>query len=146
MDMFRSSHPIQIVQLQCLMCFSLFRHNSSYSFYEFHNSKLGKLRIRNAFTAEHNFTQRPKFQQRYYYTLKVTYRNNKLPLKMRPYITNKLYYYSGGNPRIYDIEEGLVPPGSIDAEEGLAPNGFHAYRIQAGVRMEIAKNVSLNVF
>lgn len=111
-----------------------------------HNSRFGNWRIRNAVTAEHNFTQRPKFKQRYYYTLKVTYSNKKLPLRMQPYLMNRLYYYAGGSPRIYDVEAGLLPEGSPEVEEALAPNGFHAYRIQAGVSMKLAKRVRLNVY
>lgn len=93
------------------------------------NTKISKrIRMRNSFTAEHHFTERSKFQQRYYYRLDLYYRDINLPWRLRPFIDQKLYWYSGGRPLQYYNDDG-------DPTKLESPNGLHAYRIKAGLKL-----------
>ncbi len=87
-----------------------------------------RFRMSNALVAEQHFTQRSKFQQRYYYRLDLFYRDTKLPWKLRPFINQKLYVYSNGKPLQYFNADGSLA-------ENKSPNGLHAYRIQTGVKL-----------
>ncbi|MCF6169330.1 hypothetical protein [Lutibacter sp.] len=93
-------------------------------------TKLGKrISINNSLVAEHHFTERSKWRQRYYYRLDIMYKNNRKMLwKMKPFISQKIYWYSNGRLLQYYDEAG-------DKTELKSPNGLHAYRIKAGVKI-----------
>lgn len=98
-----------------------------------------RIRMSNSITAEHYFTQRSKFQQRYYYKLDLYYRNTKLPWRLRPYLTQKLYYYSNGRPMQYYDNNGA-------STEKKSPNGLHAYRLETGVKFYPTKKFRFSVY
>jgi len=103
-------------------------------------TKIGKrIRMSNSITAEQHFTQRSKFKQRYYYKLDLYYRDTKLPWKLRPYVSQKLYLYTNGKPTQYFDSNG-------DETEFKSPNGLHAYRIQAGVKFYPTKKFHFSVY
>ena len=95
--------------------------------------------MRNSMTAEHHFTQRSKFQQRYYYRLDLYYRNTKLPWRLRPFLDQKLYWYSGGKPLQYYYADG--EPAKLES-----PDGLHAYRIKTGLKLYPSDNFLLSVY
>lgn len=98
-----------------------------------------RIRMSNSITAEYYFTQRSKFQQRYYYKLDLYYRNTKLPWRLRPYLTQKLYYYSNGRPLQYYDNNG-------DPTDKKSPNGFHAYRLETGIKFYPTKIFRFSVY
>ena len=104
------------------------------------SSKLGKrIRMKNSITMEQHFTQRSKFKQRYYYRLDLFYRNTKLPWKLRPFATQKLYWYSNGRLLQYYDNNG-------DKTDLKSPNGLHAYRIKAGIKLYPSDDFSFSVY
>ncbi len=103
-------------------------------------TKLGKrFRMRNYIVAEQHFTQRSKFKQRYYYRLNIYYRDTKLPWKFRPFIDQKLYRYANGRDLQYYNADGTKA-------NKKAPNGLHAYRFQAGVKLYPSKKFSFMLY
>jgi hypothetical protein len=104
------------------------------------SSKLGKrFRMKNSITAEQHFTERSKFKQRYYYRLDLYYRDTKLPWKLRPFITQKLYWYSNGRDLQYYDADG-------NKTDLTSPNGLHAYRVKAGIKLYPNNNFSFSVY
>ncbi len=104
------------------------------------STRLGKrFRMKNSITAEHHFTQRSKFQQRYYYRLDLYYRNTKLPWKLRPFASQKLYWYSNGRLLQYYSPDG-------EATKLKSPNGLHAYRIKAGIKLYPTDNFNVSIY
>jgi len=87
------------------------------------------LYMKNSIVGEYHFTQRSKWQERYYYRLDLEYRNkNHMPWRMRPFISQKLYWYQNGRLlQYYDTDGNKVDLSS--------PNGLHAYRLQAGIKI-----------
>lgn len=87
-----------------------------------------RIRMNNSFTFEHHFTQRSKFQQRYIYRLDLYYRDTSLPWRLRPFVNQKLYYYTNGRPLQYYDDAG-------NKTDRVSPNGLHAYRVQLGLKL-----------
>jgi len=87
-----------------------------------------RIRMKNSFTAEQHFTQRSKFQQRLYYRLDLYYRNTNLPWRLRPFINQKLYWYSNGRELQYYNDDGSLA-------DLKSPNGLHAYRLKTGFKL-----------
>jgi hypothetical protein len=102
-----------------------------------YTQKAGDFRFQHKLGGEHHFTPVAKFQQRYYYSLKTYYRNKDLPLELRPYITQKLMYYRGGNPIPVDDDDEII---------FIRPNGLHAYRLQAGVRVTPMDRLNVSLY
>lgn len=104
------------------------------------SSKLGKrLRIRNSITAEQHFTQRSKFKQRYYYRFDIYYRNTKWPWRLRPFATQKLYWYANGRDLQYYDESG-------NKTDLISPDGLHAYRLKAGLKFYPSKDFNFSIY
>lgn len=104
-----------------------------------YTQKAGALRFQHKLGGEHNFTPITKFQQRYYYNLKIYYKNNDLPWKLRPYLTQKLLYYSGGNAIPVEVfEDGEV--------EAVSTNGLHAYRATIGLRVSPTDRLNISLY
>ncbi|MFL1895268.1 DUF2490 domain-containing protein [Aquimarina sp. 2-A2] len=98
-----------------------------------------RIRMKNSFTVEHHFTQRSKFQQRYYYRLDLFYRNTKLPWRLRPFATQKLYWYANGRDLQYYDADG-------NKTESVSPNGLHAYRLKAGIKFYPSKKFNFSIY
>lgn len=93
------------------------------------NSKIGKrIRIKNSITAEQHFSQRSKFKQRYYFRFDIYYRNKKWPWRLRPFATQKLYWYDNGKEVQYYDQAG-------NPTVLASPDGLHAYRIKTGIKL-----------
>lgn len=104
------------------------------------SSKLGKrVRIRNSFTAQQQFTQRSKFKQRYFYRLDIYYRNTKWPWKLRPFATQKLYWYANGRDLQYYDASG-------NKTDLISPDGLHAYRLKAGLKFYPSKKINFSIY
>ena len=97
------------------------------------SSKLFSLPLKNTITAEWHFPKLQKYQYRFIYTLKYSFKNKILPLRATPYIKYQLYYYLGGKPLDYFDETGEV----LVARQ--SPDDFHRYRIGGGIRFRPAK-------
>lgn len=104
-----------------------------------YTQKLGDFRFQHKIGGEHHFTSLRKFQQRYYYSLKTYYRNKDLPLELRPFFTQKLFYYNGGKP-IQEIDE------ETNEIFEVVPNGLHAYRFQLGVRVSPTEKMNVSLY
>ncbi len=98
-----------------------------------------RIRMKNSITTEFHFTQRSKFKQRIYYRLDLFYRDTKLPWRLRPFISQKLYWYSGGRLLQYYDTDGV----KTDLK---APNGLHAYRIKTGIKLYPTDKVSFSLY
>ena len=96
-------------------------------------------RMYNSWHAEHNFTQRSKFAQRYYYVNDFYYRNASWPWKLRPYLNQRLYWYQNGKELQYYDDFGI-------RTDRTSPNGLHAYRFQFGMKLYPSANLNLNIF
>ena len=104
------------------------------------SSKLGKrIRIKNSISAEQHFTKRSKFKQRYYYRFDIYYRNTKWPWRLRPFATQKLYWYSNGRDLQYYDAEG-------NKTDLTSPDGLHAYRLKTGFKFYPTKDFSFSVY
>ena len=87
------------------------------------------LYMKNSIVGEYHFTQRSKWQERYYYRLDLEYRNkHHMPWKMRPFISQKFYWYRNGRLLQYYDAGG-------NKTDLRSPNGLHAYRFQAGIKV-----------
>ncbi len=96
--------------------------------------------MKNSMVAEFHFTERSKWKQRFYYRLDLEYKNNrKMPWKMRPFISQKLYYYYNGKLLQYYDDLG-------NKTDLKSPNGLHAYRIKTGVKLYPVKKLSFAVY
>lgn len=103
-------------------------------------SKLGdKIRMNNSLSLEYYFTQRAKFQNRYFYKLKVYYRNNQLPWRLRPFVSQRIFWYSNGRLLQYYDEKG-------NKTNLKPPKGIHAYRFKAGLKFYPVKKVAFTIF
>ncbi|WP_143542330.1 porin family protein [Robiginitalea sediminis] len=96
-------------------------------------------RMYHALNAEHHFTQRSKFSQRYFYRLNFYYRNRDWPWRLRPFIDQRLFWYQGGRDLQYYDTLG-------NRTERVPPNGLHAYRLQVGFKIYPAKRFNLTFF
>ncbi len=105
--------------------------------YKFRFSK--KIRSKVSLNFEHYFTQKSKFKQRYFFRFDIYYRNPKWPLKLRPFLNQKIYYYSGGRPLQYYDDLG-------DKTENVPPNGYHAYRWRGGLKIYPTKKMSISIY
>lgn len=105
--------------------------------YKFRFNKYFRSKI--SFNFEQHFTQRSKFQQRYYLRWDLYYRNTDWPLRLRPFFNQKIYYYTGGRPLQYYDEFG-------SKTENIPPSGLHAYRWRAGIKIFPTKNMILSAF
>ncbi len=90
--------------------------------------------------AEHHFTRRAKWRQRFYYRLDLEYKNKRMmPLKMRPFIAQKIYWYQGGRLLQYYDSNG-------NKTDLLPPDGLHAYRIKTGLKLYPSDHLRLQVY
>lgn len=104
------------------------------------SSKLGKrIRIKNSIIAEQHFTQRSKFKQRYYYRFDIYYRNTKWPWRLRPFATQKLYWYANGRDLQYYDTDG-------NKTDLTSPDGLHAYRLKAGLKFYPTKDFNFSIY
>ena len=104
------------------------------------STKLSKrFRMKNSVTAEYHFTERSKFKQRYYYRLDVYYRDTKLPWRLRPFLTQKLYWYSNGRLLQYYAIDGAKT-------DLVSPDGLHAYRLKAGIKLYPSDDFSFSIY
>ena len=104
------------------------------------SSKLGKrVRIRNSITAEQHFTQRSKFKQRYFYRFDIYYRNTKWPWRLRPFATQKIYWYANGRDLQYYDASG-------NKTDLTSPDGLHAYRLKAGLKFYPSKDFNFSIY
>jgi len=104
------------------------------------SSRIGKrIRIKNSITAEQHFTQRSKFKQRYYYRFDIYYRNTKWPWRLRPFATQKLYWYANGRDLQYYDADG-------NKTDLTSPDGLHAYRLKIGLKFYPSKDFILSIY
>ncbi len=105
-----------------------------------HRSKLFELPFKNSITAEVFSPSPRKHKYRFIYTAKLSFKNKVLPLRATPYLKYQLYYYLGGEKVDYYDETGtqLLATNS--------PDGFHRYRIGAGVRFRPAKKFYVTLY
>ncbi|WP_052599714.1 hypothetical protein [Aureispira sp. CCB-QB1] len=95
-------------------------------------------RLKHYVSAQVFFPQPEKHRMRFIYTARIYYTHPKWPLKLKPYISNSLYYYLGGRPISYYDDEGNVIAYN-------APNGFHRIRIKTGCSLKPLKKVPFTV-
>jgi hypothetical protein len=105
-----------------------------------YRSTLFSLPLKNTITAEWYSPLFKKYRYRFIYTIKLSFKNNFLPLRATPYIKYQLYYYLGGKPLNYWDENGEI----LLARN--APNDFHRYRVGAGVRFRPAKHFYITIY
>ncbi len=87
---------------------------------------LTSFRFNQKLVAQYYTPQPEKYQFRYVYSGKLSYRHKNAPLHLSPYFQYFLYYYSGGKEFEYeDMDTGEIV--------NQASNGLHRYRIRAGV-------------
>jgi len=123
-----------------------FRGNSKNIWYHRFSSAIKKrdklfgLPLQNSINSEFFFPKLNKFQYRFIYTLKYSFKNKFLPLRATPYIKYQLYYYLNGNSLDYydDSGEELII--------SQAPNDFHRYRLSGGIRFRAAKYFYITVY
>ena len=106
-----------------------------------------KWRMKNTVTAEYHWPQLRKFQYRFIYTNKISFKNKKWPLRASPYIKNQVYYYLGGRPMTYYLDVPEDGEGE-EVEDRIvqSPNDFHRYRFTGGVRMRLTRGLYATVF
>jgi len=104
-----------------------------------HRSKVFSLPLKNSLTAEWFFPQLKKYQYRFIYAIKLSFKNDFLPLRATPYLKYQLYYYLSGEPLNYFDESGKIVATN-------APNDFHRYRIGAGIRFRPVKNFHVTIY
>lgn len=80
-----------------------------------------------------------KYQLRFQYVLKLSYRRSNLPLKMKPFIQGAVYYYQNGAPIVYKNENKVM------VNYGT-PNGIHRFRIKGGINFKPFKGKRLPSF
>jgi len=99
-----------------------------------------RIYMSNSFVGEHHFTQRSKWKQRFYYRLDLEYKNNrKLPWKMKPFLSQKLYWYQNGRVlQYYDV--------AGDKTVLQSPNGLHAYRLKLGLKFYPIKKWNFTIY
>ncbi len=105
--------------------------------------------MKNTIQAEKYFPRLQKFGARLVFTNKWTFHPGNWPLKMTPYIRNQLYYYQGGDPITYWLDEDDIEISEEgESEEFIrqAPNGLHRYRFTLGVRSKLSKELALSLF
>ena len=101
---------------------------------------LKRLYMSNSIVGEYHFTERSKWRQRYYYRLDFEYKNNrKLPWKIRPFVSQKIYWYQNGRLLQYYDDLG-------NKTDLKSPNGLHAYRIKTGVKLSPLKKWNFIVY
>lgn len=103
-----------------------------------YNFRSGKLRVANTFRTEWHFPERSKFEYRLRYRIKMHAGDWGLPLDITPFVSDEIHYYHGGKPFQYRDDEGekLVLQ---------SPNGFHAHRMQVGIRLRPFKRASVTL-
>jgi len=98
------------------------------------------LPLQNSINSEFFFPRLNKFQYRFIYTLKYSFKNKILPLRATPYIKYQLYYYLNGKPLNYYDESGEVLLAS------QSPNDFHRFRLGGGIRFRAAKYFYITLY
>lgn len=98
-----------------------------------------RIYLKHRWAGEHHFTQRSKWQQRFFYQLILEYRNKRMPWKMRPFIAQKIYWYQNGRLLQYYDTNG-------NKTDLLPPNGLHAYRLRTGLKFYPNKHLRIKVF
>lgn len=96
--------------------------------------KLGKgFKLKQTIDVQHFFPTLDKYKIRSLYRVKLYYKNGIFPLKSTLFCEGILYHYLGGNPIVYRDENNAV-------SSYESPNGFHRYRLKAGINMKPLKN------
>lgn len=120
------------------------------SLYASHRSYFGKLQMKNTAQLEKYFPVQPKFGARLVLTNRLRYSNKRWKVNLSPYIKNQFYYYQGGTPIIYWLEEADIEPAADgeEVEESLeqSPNGWHRYRFTFGLRYKMSKRLAASLF
>lgn len=113
-------------------------HRLSTSFH--YRSRLFSFPIKNSITADWFFPQLKKYRYRFIYSIKLSLKNNFLPLRATPYLKSQLYYYLDGKPLNYwdDNREKLLARN--------APNDFHRLRLGTGVRFRPSKHLYVSLY
>lgn len=104
------------------------------------SDRLGeKLRITNRIIVQQYMPKFEKYQMRFQYNMKLGYRKNDLPIKLKPFVQGAIYYYFNGVPITYFDED-------TETERDASPNGFHRFRLRVGTSFRpIPKNKRLSV-
>lgn len=105
--------------------------------------KWGLWSMKHSVRAEYHFPQLRKWQSRFIYSNKISYKFKQLPFRPQPFVRNQIYWYQGGRTVKY-YEEG--ESGEQEFLFRQAPNGFHRYRLTLGVRSRLAKRFYATVF
>lgn len=110
------------------------------------------IRSKTGLKAEYHWPQLRKFQYRFIVSNKLSFRNDFLPLNGTPYIKNQVFFYAGGRKNKYweTIEEVDEETGEVSSQRELAaeqaPLGWHRYRVTAGIRFKLTRNLSGSIF
>jgi len=105
--------------------------------------KWGLWSMKHSLRAEYHFPQLRKWQSRFIYSNKISYKCKELPFRPQPFIRNQIYWYQGGRTvKYYEESEA----GEREFLFRQAPNGFHRYRVTLGVRCRLAKRFYATVF
>lgn len=84
--------------------------------------------------AQFYFPQLEKYQYRFQYNVRLTYRRKKMPMRLRPFVQASLFYYLNGIPDFYYNEDGSLG-------EYKSPDGLHRYRVKYGVSFRPVKSI-----
>lgn len=115
-----------------------------------HLNKLSRiLRLKHDIGAQFYFPSFQKFKYRFTYRSKLYLRNRKWPLELSPFTQFSLYYYQGGNPIVGELEgeegeegeDGDLDSLATEVVRFQAPNGFHRYRIKAGISFKPIESI-----
>ncbi len=107
---------------------------------KFRHKIVRHLYMKNYLVAEYHFTQRAKWQERFYFRFDLEYKNkHKMPWKLKPYISQKLYWYQNGRLLQYYNPNG-------DKTLLASPNGLHAYRLKTGFKLYPSEKWSFNFY
>lgn len=86
-------------------------------------------RMKQSIGAQFYFPGFRKYQTRWVYQTRLTYRNKRWPMGLRPYVQGSLFYYLNGQAVEFFSEDAEGE--EIVREE--VPNGLHRYRIKVGI-------------
>lgn len=99
--------------------------------YEFKFKRFWKLD--QDFAAQLYFPQLEKYQYRFEYSMKLSFKESKTQFRITPFIQGSLYYYLNGVPIYYYTDAG-------DVGDYKSPNGLHRYRTKFGITFRPLKN------
>lgn len=124
------------------------REAGAFGSINFHTISLGikrtdrlskSLMLTNRLIMQQYFPRFEKYQTRFQYNVKLSYRRRNLPGHLRPFVQGAIYYYLNGVPLEY-YESG------INSAVRESPNGFHRLRFRIGANIRpIASNKRLSL-